>query len=174
MLRHAQGSAARAFLAKAPIAPPIAAEIIEKCVCGNGDGIAVLADAVEPSFALPFVAGADQVTVDRNFDRDARILRLAEPTLAFPSGAIAGLSGISVRGDCELHAARANDTIAAITPPAFIVPGVHGVGVHWNLHRCARSRTLGAKAAIAGPRGAFGGEICVRRNDDRDATSGAL
>src|SRR5688572_2727415 len=173
VVRYAHGSAARTVLAKATLAAPVAAEIVEITVYGNGDRVAALADAAEASFALPIIAGTDEVRVGRNFHRHARTLRLAKTAVAFPSAAIARFDRVGVLGNCHLHATLVDHAIAAVALPASVVPGVHDVGVHWNFYRLAR-RTLGAKAAIAGPRGPFRCEIRVRRNDHRDAVSGRL
>jgi len=150
-LRHAQGSTARAFLAKATIATPFAADIVEIRVRGNDDRIAAAVSSTEAAFAFPIVAGAHQIGVSGNGHRDAHTVQLTKATLAFPTGAEARIDRKGMLRNHGSHATISDSTIAAIAPPAAIVPGVHRVAVRWNLHLLAR-RTLGAEAAIAGPR----------------------
>src|SRR6185369_1107947 len=172
-LRHAQGNTAHALPAKATLATPFAADIVEIRVRGNDDRIAAGVDAGEAAFALKIVAGTHQICVGGNRHRDARTVQFAKAALAVPTGAKTRVNRKGMRRNHRRHATVCDSAIAAIAAPAAIVPGVHSVAVGWNPHLLARG-TLGAKAAIAGPRRAIGRQISIRRYGHSDATSGAL
>ena len=100
-------------------------------------------------------------------------LGLAITSLTFPSGAIAGVDRVGVRRRFNLHAGFANGAIAPIAAPTSIVAGLYCVSVRRNLRRYARC-AIAPKATIAFPGRPSGGQICVRWNFHRNATSAVL